>query len=430
MRSIRRGARHRVSLACLGAMILLCAPNGSAQTPQGPPDEPVGEPVRGPLPPSQEPRKSAPRYALWVTTQESWERNPRLREGANDQTSFVDRIGAGTGYTFRGRRGELAFTADGSRLNYHNAELSALSRWTYGGGATGLYNLSPRSSITVTERYTVSDLDPAALLETSGLPVSLVRSRTNIATGDLVVGLTRKTGLGFSVRHYKITFDDDESGTPTFVAGNRLTFEPTLAYQVNRDHALSAGYSYQKSLLEDRGADIQSIFGAWSARLSRRFSSALAAGASRVASRLADETTPDAPPLPAAWRFFGSARLRGDFRRETIEARYIHSVSHAFGFGRERIADIVGAQFTRTLGQKASLSSTASYGRSRALDSDARLEFTTFTVGGGLRYLLSRQFDLSGGYVYARTKPSASGLGGERTTERAFVALSFGRTRE
>lgn len=394
-----------------------------AQVPVEGPEGPIGQPTRGSEAPRSAPKKGLPRYSLWARAQESWERNSLLRADGQDQTSLVDSLAAGAGYTFRGPRGDLGVNGEVSRLNYH--DLPSLNRTAYGVGAQGTYNFSRRSSLSVREQYAVSAFNPASELITSGLPVSLVRSKTNRATADLRLGFSARTTAALAVRQETLRFTS-EGRAQGLVNGSVVSFEPTLSQRLGTTDSVNVGYSYQKNLETSVGTDIQSIFAGWSRRLSREWGSALSAGVSHVAST--DRT-------PTRWSPYGSVRLNGEFRKGTLEARYTHSVSQAFGLGGERVADLGSVAFTRPLGRKFTASGNLSYGRSRDLNAPAnvpndasRLDFTTRSAGGSLRYLLSKKFELNAGYEYADNDPA--GVTPRFKNERGTVSLTYGRVRE
>ncbi len=408
-----------------------------AQAPSGPPDTQVGQPVQGPPPPSSRPARREPRFSLWARAEESYEVNPQLRQDGDDLNSFVDNLSAGLGYTFRGPRGDLTFNVDGGRLNYH--DLPDLSRWTYGGGVKGLYNFSPRASFAVRERYTVSAQNAAAVLESSGLPVSLVNSRTNAADANLHLGVTRRTNLDLGVRHEKITFDADASlpGTGPLVSGNVLTADARLSRRIGNEDNIGLGYSYAFNLVSGTGADVQTAYLSWSGRLGRRVGAALTGGASRLSPLEVtgvpgvppDPTAPPIAPIAAKWRPSGSAALTAEFRHGSLGAGYSRTVGQAFGFGVERVADIAALYGDHRFGRNTTMSFNGSFGRTREASGSDVNSFDTISAGAALRHLLSRRFELNGGYTYGRIKPADTLIAPYRTG-RAFLALAYGRLRE
>ena len=442
MSSATPGRKERRRLcSSLAAAFSLCggivAAPAFAQAPSGPPDTQVGQPVAGPPPPTSRPARREPRFSLWARAEESYEVNPLLQQDGDDLNSFVDNLTAGLGYTFRGPRGDLSFNADGGRLNYH--DLPDLSRWTYGGSVRGLYNISPRSSFSVRERYTVSAQNPAAVLESSGLPVSLVNSRTNSADANLHLGVTRRTNLDLGVRHEKITFDENASlpGIGPLIAGNVLTADARLSRRIGNEDSLGLGYSYAFNLASGTGADVQSAYLSWAGRLGRRVGAALTGGASRLSAREVtgvpgvppDPTAPPIVPIAAKWRPSGSAALSAEFRHGSLNAGYSHSVGQAFGFGVERVADFASLSADRRFGRKTTMNINGSYGRTRDVTGSDLNSFDTVAAAAAFRYLLSRRFELNAGYSYGRVKP-ADTLIEPFKTGRAFFALAYGKLRE
>jgi hypothetical protein len=292
--------------------------------------------------------------------------------------------------------------------------------------------------LSVRERYTVSAQNPAAVLESSGLPVSLVDSRTNTAEGALHVGVTRLTNLDLSVRHEKISFKNGASlpVTGLLIGGNILTTDARLSRRIGNEDSLGLGYSYAFNLQEGTGADVQSTYLSWTGRLGRRVGAALTAGASRLSAvtlaatpGVPDPTPPPLLPVASKWRPSGSASLSAEFRRGSLNLGYARSVGQAFGFGVERVADIASLYGDHRFGRNTTMNLNGSYGRTREASGSDSNSFDTLSAGAAFRQLLSRRFELSGGYSYGRIKPADTLIAPYRTG-RAFFALAYGRQRE
>jgi hypothetical protein len=406
--------------AWLGCAVVVFPTVGFAQTPPSPPPQgPLGQPVRGPEAPRTVPARKEPRISFWVRAEESWERNPEVSQEAtaDDLTSFVTHVAAGAGYTFRGRRGELGFLADVARLEYHS--LPQLSRFTYGAGVNGTHRFSQRSSLSIRERYAESSYNPIELLATSGLPVSVVHARTNNADVALNLGLSSRTTLSLAARHQSITFGP-EGKDQGLVDGSVVSFEPTLAQKVGRTNVLSAGYSFQKDLKNDSGTgDIQTAFLGWAGRLGHDYGAALSGGVSRVGATAGVEVK---------WRPYVSAALTADYRTGSLQARYTRTVSPAFGLGGDRLAELASLTAEKNFTRKVAANLNGSYGETRDIGDDAALRFNTVTAGAGLRYLVSRRFAFEWSYAYGSSDPEGSGR--RIRTDRAAMAVTYGRNRE
>ncbi len=399
------------------ALLLTTAGPARAQSPVLPPPEPLGDPAGAPELPRDAALKPEPRFAYWINASEGWEKNTRLVEGAEPESSFVDRVGGGLSYTFRGERGDLSLVADGSYINYH--DVTDLDRLTFGGGVNGRYSLSPRSTFSFREHYSISSYDPAEILASSGLPVTTVRARINRAGVDFRFGLGAKTTLGLAGRQESIQFEDDPEGSQRFRDANVVSFGPTLSRRVGRDDVLSVAYSYQRNIEPEVLPDIELANVGWSGRLSRRLEGAAAAGVTRV------KATPD---FPRSWHFYGSARLLLNFRNGTIGAAAARTVNQAFGLGVERVVDSYSATVTRTLGRRLTASAQGGHARSRSIGDETLLRVRTWSGGGAVRYQATRRIDVGLNYTYATSNPEGPAPGVR--FERAVLGVNYGSSRQ
>jgi hypothetical protein len=313
--------------------------------------------------------------SLWnvvLQAGESWERNPMFRPGETE-ASFADRLQARVDYLRTTPRARFSAALGGTGIRYHSFEdLDHL------GGNAGLglaYNLSPKAMISLNDNFESRWARDSTLLVDSGLYYDTVRTLTNRATGQFRLRATERTSAVVDVRHEYVNFDSD-----TLLDGTQIAATGSLNRRIARAQTLGISYSYASSNSSGTTRSTNhTVFGSWAGTFGQHWGLAGSGGAIRAAS--------------GQWRPYAAGELTGEFRRTALHARASHSVSQAYGFGREREATILNAGVRQQVGRRLLASIGVGYDRSREVGADTA-PFTGVNANGALSFTLSRHFFL------------------------------------
>jgi len=276
-----------------------------------------------------------PRWSFLLGVKEDYETRVRLSAAA-DRPDLISRVGGILSYNKKGPRLHLSVNGSGAGLWYKDQ--SSLSRFTYIGGLAGNYVASPRLSFnfgdSLTSGYTY---DHSALVE-NGLLLPLVLSRSNRAAAGLIYQVAPKTTLNFDVRHDLVKFN--ASG---LIPGTRFAAATQLKRQVSQSSSLGVVYTFNRHANRDRITYLNALSAAWVGTLTPW----LDMSASLGFGWLQDNEQRSDRMLPV-----GSAGLRAHFQHTTLAARYRRTVTPAYGFGRDHLADTLDIDLNRTLSAK------------------------------------------------------------------------------
>jgi hypothetical protein len=124
----------------------------------------------------------------------------------------------------------------------------------------------------------------------------------------------------------------------------------------------------------------------------------------------------------------GDVQLAATSRRSQLILRYSRTVDQAFGLGRDRLADVVGASASRTLARAVQFTAGATWSWSKD-PLDEAFRFTTVRYETDLRWAFARDLALDAGYLYSRNTDGASGPGSV-DSHAINLGIRYARQRE
>jgi hypothetical protein len=411
--SARRSLGVFLLTAALGPAPLAAQVPPPEQPPSSfpPPDDtPIagGHPIAGSVPSPLKLAAGRSANSLWnvvLQAGESWERNPMFRPGETE-ASFADRLQARVDYLRTTPRARFSAALGGTGIRYHSFEdLDHLG----GNASLGLaYNLSPKAMISLNDTFESRWARDSTLLVDSGLYYDTVRTLTNRATGQFRLRATERTSAAVEVRHEYVDFDSD-----TLLDGTQIAATGSLNRRIAPEQTLGISYSYASSNSSGTTRSTNhTVFGSWAGTFGLHWGLAGSGGAIRAAS--------------GQWRPYAAAELTGEFRRTALHARASHSVSQAYGFGREREATILNAGVRQQVGRRLLASIGVGYDRSREVGSDLP-PFTGINANGALSFTLSRHFFLGLDALH-RLRRSTGPDTPETSASRVGLQLIYERT--
>jgi len=317
-----------------------------------------------------------------VAAQGSWNSNPR--SATLGQDGYVESLGVGLGYTLNSPRSQVEFAAQGLGLLHQGT--GRTDRFNY----TGMLNVSrqatPRLALQFSEAVVSTYSQHSPFLAADGLVYGLVLYRTNHLSGGMTYRLTPRTNLSVTARHDWVRFDSSAN----LVGGWQFTTGASLGRQMTAVDSLSLSYSFRHSRYQSgsrRNTDTHTLMTGWTRRLSERFALSASAGASQV----------NFVGFNSRYGLVAKAALSAQLRTGSVSLRYEHGTSQAYGFGRDRLFDVVGLAHSRSLGRRLSATVSGVYGRSRDLF-DPTWGYDTQNYSLGLQYAAGRQWTLGAGY--------------------------------
>jgi hypothetical protein len=294
----------------------------------------------------------------------------------------------------------------GTGVRYHSIE--GLAHFGGNAGLGLVYSLSPKAILSLNDTLQSQWGRDSVLLVDSGLYYGTVRTLTNRATGELSLRATERTTAAVDVRHEYVNFDSD-----TLVDGTQIAAGGTLSRRIALEQTLGASYVFASSSRSGAPRSTNhTVFGSWAGRLGLRWTGAASAGAIRTAF--------------GQWRPYATAQLSAEFRRTLLYARASHSVSQAYGLGREREATILTAGLRQQLGRRLSASIGGGYDWSREIG-EGSTPFHGITANGDLSFTLSRHFFLSAAGSY-RHRQGDSPASLATTSSRVGLRLAYERS--
>jgi hypothetical protein len=379
------------------------APEGQTSDPQT--DAPLDSGASGEKP---------PRWMASVAVRQSWDSNPTFSE-TQIQGSWLTGLNGRLAYANQFSRGSLTFAGDGGYVGYSSA--NGLDEWVYSGQTIASWKASPRLVLGLDQSYSSQYTHQNQALIESGLvlPQTIVhRLGTTVSAAQRLAERTSLTGL---VRFEHVTFPNS-----TLLSGNEFTVGAGLTRQLNRSDNLSVAYSYLNDTVPaqpgvtEQTSDIHTLTLGWSRRLAEKMT-ATASGGLATFTAFGTGTR--------AWEPQGAASIERKTRHFTMGANYAHSVGQAYGLGRQRVADVIGA----SIGIKVSrtVSADAVYNRSWNKDpADSTYSFDDDAVSTDLRWTVFRRLGLAGSYSYRRSTGQA-GTSGALTGSVYGLSMSYGQ---
>lgn len=406
------GARRTPTIAMLrtsvatALVLLLAAALASAQVGEQPEPKESPEPAETPEPaPPTEiqvpdvvvPPRPASLWTFGVDLESHYDSNLRFTD--NEIETFSERLNVGITHAKRSGRGTMLLNASSWGSVYHGE--SQLNSVNFSGATRGTYALAPRTQIRGGVSVASTYSPESSILAGEGLLLPLSRALTISGTGGLSQRLGARTSAGLDARYDRVRFSEVEAGLPGLPGGEVILVAASLAPQVSPHDSLSLGYQYQRSDTGSRASgDSHSVSLGWAHVIGTRFSADASAGATRF-QLLGD------PTAEPGYTFRGSAAFSARFRRSDLSARYERGIDQAFGFGRDRLADVVTATYGVIATRKVRFRLLGMYGLTRA-PHDPLFRFTTQSAGADMAVAVARRLELSLRYTFRRSSTDAA----------------------
>lgn len=335
-----------------------------------------------------------------VTPPLHWSMEVGLRGGFDDNPRFNTEQPEGSwlggfqgkgSYTGTFSKGTLGLSGDASMLRYKDA--SDLNQFTYSGLGLGNFKLSPRTTFQFSQVYTSTLTGYAKALTDEGLVLPQVLVHRLDTTANLSRQATPQTSLGANLRYERNSFPNGE-----LVDGSEFGIGASGTRRLNAKHNVSAAYTFEISASQGQQLDRHVLSGGWNAVLRPRLSAGATLGAVNY------ETVANGD---RRWSPEGTASLSWAYPRWTVDARYTHSVSQAFGLGRDRLADVASLTVARKVSKTVDLGGSYVYSLNRD-PSDDTAQFTSQAYGADLRWLFTRKFVASLAYAGRRNDQASA----------------------
>jgi hypothetical protein len=360
------------------------------------------------------PDRPASLWTVSVDLESHYDSN--LRFTANEIETVSERLVLGLTHAKRSGRGTMALNANTWGSVYHGE--SELNSVNFSGATRGTYAFAPRTrfrgGLTVASTYSPE----SAVLVGEGLIVPLSRAFIISSTGGLVQQVGSRTSAAIDARFDRVRFSEIEGDQPGPPGGELILLSAALAPRISPHDSLSLGYEFQRS---DTGSsangDSQSVSLGWSRIIGTRFTANASAGATRfklLGSRSAEP----------GWAVRSSAGLSARFRRSSLTARYDRGIDQAWGFGRDRLGDIVTASYGLTASRKVRFNLMGTYGLTRD-PIDPLFRFITQSAGAQMAIAITRRLELSTAYTFRRNSADR-----EEDIIGHAVGVSLGYSRE
>lgn len=404
-----------IGVVCLAVLVPALAraqdaPEPQPKTPAGGTSEPASD---APLD-STSGGEKPPRWMASLALRQSWDSNPTFSE-TQIQGSWLTGLNGRLAYANQFSRGSLTFSGDGGYVGYSDA--NGLDEWVYSGQTVASWKATPRLVLGLDQSYSSEYTHQNQALIESGLvlPQTIVhRLGTQVSLSDRLAERTSFTGL---LRYEHVTFPNSQ-----LVNGNEFTVGAGLSRQLNRSDSVSVNYSYlndtvpAQSGVTEQNSDIHTLTAGWSRRLAEKLTATASGG---IATFTAFGTG------TRAWEPQGALSVERKTRRFTMGANYAHSVGQAYGLGRQRIADVLGASVAVKVSR--TVNADAVYDRGWNRDpADPTYSFTDDAVSTDLRWTVFRRLGMAGTYTYRRSTGQA-GTSGALTGSVYGLSMSYGQ---
>lgn len=372
------------------------APEQRPEVPDAPapvPEPPLVVPEQALTPAPPLLRNGPTRWVLRGWLQESWESNVlfQLSEPVGpvgQQSDSVSRASVDLARRWLGQRSDLAASVSGTGSLF--LDHSDWNQPGFGAAAAAGWRPTRGTNLKAAGSYGYGYARESTALAADGLLLPLVKSQTldEATSGEFT--LTRRTRAFLEAAYRRVTFE-----SPTMDDGSQLKLAGRLERSTGAESTVNGAYTYT------RGTNrVSSRTSLPSHLLSLGWAGPLQRGLRFIGSL-------GIVYLPA-WSGYGSdvkpsgeASLVLGLPRTRLEAGYRRSTGEAFGYGRQRVADLARLAWQQKLGRRLQMLSGASYGLSRdPRDPTFRLE--TVTASAGLSLTFGQGYVLNGGYGYGR----------------------------
>jgi hypothetical protein len=231
----------------------------------------------------------------------------------------------------------------------------------------------------------------------------------NTVTGGLGFGL-RRVGFNLNGSHNMARFLD----APDLIGAQTLGGSAGMNFTVGRSNSMNMSYGYRHTYgpsfeINGHNADI-----GWSRPLGRKFSMQTSIG-------LGQTITAGENPL------YGTGQLVVSYnpREGHLSVRVSRRISHAYGLGRDHLADRASLSYSRPLTRSLSWSVGASYAVSRdPLDPSYKAKSQTATTS--VSFPFAERFAASANYHFIRSEAKGSAESPAALAHAATVSLTWG----
>lgn len=319
--------------------------------------------------------------------QEANESNPTYLADA-PAGSWATSLRAGVVRAVEAARARLRLSAEGAVNRYH--DLPSLNEVSWSAGAAGELRASPRTRVTFTEAVTSTYArEMQEFNDAAAVPPSTVVLR-GAGTVEVARRLTSRATLSAWARHEHVGFE-----SPLLRDGGEwgLGSRATLGLGPRQELALALS-SRRSHLTDEARTFIVSSLG-WKGALGRHFSADATAGLSYG----------HFEPAQRSFEPEGRATLALKLRRTAFAASYSRLVGEAFGYGRQRRADVAAGSAEWRPSPRWRAAAGSSYGSSREIAASG-LDVRTRTHSAEVSWMPLRQLTVGTGYTYLRRNPA------------------------
>jgi hypothetical protein len=403
-----------IGVVCLAVLLPAFARAQDASEPQPKAPQGASEPETEGAPDATAGGEKPPRWAASLALRQSWDSNPTFSE-TEIQGSWLTGVNGRLGYANQFSRGSLTFSGDGGYVGYSSA--NGLDEWMYSGQTVASWKATPHLVLGLDQSYSSEYTHQNQALIESGLvlPQTIVHRLGTTVTG--AERLSERTSLTGLLRYEHVAFPNS-----TLVNGNEFTVGAGLSRQLTRSDSLSLSYTYLNDTVPaqagapEQNSSIHTLTVGWSRRLAEKVTTSASGGLATFTPYGSDTRS---------WEPQGAVSIERKTRHFTMGANYAHSVGQAYGLGRQRVADVVGA----SVGVKVSrtVSADAVYNKSWNHDpADPTYTFDDDAVSTDLRWTIFRRLGLAGIYSYRRST-GQTGTSGALTGSVVGLSMSYGQ---
>ena len=352
------------------------------------------------------PVKSAPvgEWSANLRLQQAWDSNVRfVTEEA--EAALVSRLAVGLGHLWRGERGQIQLSADGEGSFYQGS--SDLNRLNYGARLSGTQRLSSKLETSLLTSHASTYGRDVPVLVDAGLLLPTTVTRTSAAGLGLTYRASSQSTVVARADYSRVDFRESD-----LQDGSSLTAGLTWNRALGQRDTVTLSQLYQDSASADRNGRTHTITAGWQRQLGRRARLGGSFGLSRMSS---EEGTAKLRPQ-------GTASLSVRLRQSAVSLQYSRTVSQAFGFGRDRLADQLSANYE--IEATRSLRLLASYALSVSRDPfDPGFRLNATAAAASWAWDVTRGLSLEGGYTLRRNTGSFP----TAASHAASVSLSYRR---
>jgi hypothetical protein len=340
-------------------------------------------------------------WVVQLGAEETYDTNPGFStDPARQEDSFNDDVRGLFGYNHQRVRAGALLWVEGAYQRYRELQDE---QFVFGVGAEVDFRPTERTTLvgsaTAGRRYARN----IQVLADTGILLPLTPVDAGSYAGRIQIRTSQRTTFETGVRYDTMDFADQ-----ALVDGDQLIADVEVERRMGTNHTLSAAYRYRRSLWQTGSTDTHGGLAGWRGDFNPWLSGSFFAGVAY----LTDAVNRSVEPL-------ADVQLVASSSRSQVGVRYGRTTDQAFGLGRDRVADIVSLDASRTVTRTV----TASAGGTWSWSSDPLDEtfnFSTVRYEADLRWVFARGFALEGGYLYSR---NTGGLAGADTVDSHQISL-------